>query len=786
METKSMTKFGTAPVFLTAISTILGAIMFLRFGYAVGHVGFFGVLIIIFLGHAVTIPTAMSLAEIATNQKVEGGGEYYIISRSFGLTIGGAIGVSLFLSQAISAAFYMIAFAEAFDPVLEFLQGRFNYEWMSLDKRFISAPGMILLTWLMITKGADLGIKVLYAVVGVLFVSLTFFFLGSGAPQTESTFQVLSATIENPDPFFYVFAICFPAFTGMTAGVGLSGDLKDPKRSIPLGTLAATCAGMVIYVFIAYKLAISASPQDLDNNQLIMGKIALWGPIIPFGLAAATLSSALGSIMVAPRTLQALGSDGLFPTATINSFVAREGKGSREPLNATWVACSIALIFVLMGDVNMVAEIISMFFMLTYGSICLISFLEHFSADPSYRPTFTSRWYISLFGALACGWLMFNMNATYAIGAILIMTCLYLMISYFNSDKKGLSAIVQGVIFQVSRQLQVFLQSSYRNRGQLNWRPSVVCISRNTFKRLSAFDMLRWISHHYGFGTYIHFMEGYLSKETKVEGKKVLSRLLHLAEASRGRVFVDTMVSPSMTTAICQVIQLPGISGHENNGILFEYAKSDMKGIKDIISNIPLILANEFDIYILASSERKFGYHKEIHIWLTSADLENASLMILTGYILVGDPAWARGTVKIYATYPEHALSAEEEKLRRLIKAGRLPISQINIQMIPQSQGKDTRELVCEHSIDADLVIMGLPYRMLKHHGQRCFENLDGIGDVLFITTQKVIEIASNAEINEVHSREDVKVVYSGKEVQEESENNDDPPTTPDPKEPAR
>lgn len=112
-------KFGTAPVFFTAISTILGAIMFLRFGFAVGMVGLVGTMAIILIGHAVTIPTAMAIAEIATNQKVEGGGEYYIISRSFGLVIGSTIGIALYLSQAISVAFYIMAFTEAFTPLTD-------------------------------------------------------------------------------------------------------------------------------------------------------------------------------------------------------------------------------------------------------------------------------------------------------------------------------------------------------------------------------------------------------------------------------------------------------------------------------------------------------------------------------------------------------------------------------------------------------------------------------------------------------------------------------------------
>ena len=134
--------FGTAPVFLASISTILGAILFLRFGYAVAHTGFLGTLWIIALGHAVTIPTALAIAEIATNRRVEGGGEYFIISRSFGTTIGGAIGIALFFSQAISVAFYIIAFGEAFRVLGPAFQ---NLTGFALDLRLITVPALILL-----------------------------------------------------------------------------------------------------------------------------------------------------------------------------------------------------------------------------------------------------------------------------------------------------------------------------------------------------------------------------------------------------------------------------------------------------------------------------------------------------------------------------------------------------------------------------------------------------------------------------------------------------------------
>ena len=213
-------KFGVTPVFLTALSTILGAVMFLRFGYAVGNVGFIGTVGIILLGHLITIPTAMAIAEIATNQKVEGGGEYYIISRSFGINIGAAIGLTLYLSQAISIAFYAIAFSEAFDGVIEWLNDTYHiFIW---DKRLISAPLVLILSAIMLSKGAQLGVKILYPVVAILVASLLFLFLGNtGYVSGNENFDFFK-TIQNPDSFFIVFAIIFPAFTGMTAAVGRS------------------------------------------------------------------------------------------------------------------------------------------------------------------------------------------------------------------------------------------------------------------------------------------------------------------------------------------------------------------------------------------------------------------------------------------------------------------------------------------------------------------------------------------------------------------------------------
>lgn len=720
-------KFGTMPVFFTALSTILGAILFLRFGWAVGQVGFLGVIGIIILGHVVTIPTAFAVAEIATNQRVQGGGAYFIISRSFGLNIGGAIGIALYLSQAISVAFYIIAFGEAFEPLFNWINN--EYGLYIADRRWVSIPSMALLSALILTKGANLGMKALYAVVVILATAILFFFLGDSPLKPETV--NLDARVVNHENFFYVFTIIFPAFTGLAAGLGLSGDLKNPQKSIPQGTLWATFIGMLVYIAVAWKFTVSASPEDLVSDQLIMRKIAIWGPIVPAGLAAASLSSALGSIIVAPRTLQAIGFDDIFPQHNINRWFAKGKKHDNEPVNASLITVLIAFVFVIVGDVDFVAQIISMFFMVTYGAICLISFMEHFAADPAYRPTFRSNWKISMLGAIFSFWLMFKMNAPYAAVSLVIMGIIYYIVMQNNKENQGLNKLFRGVIFQLSRQLQIILQRAESTEKKSSWRPFGVCISHDTFKRRSAFNIMRWISHKYGFGTYIHFIKGYLNAETTKESKQALGRLIQLSHGSKNRVYLDTIISPSYTSAIAQVVQLSGISGKGNNLILFEFSRSNPDNLKEITANYSIVESAGFDICILNTSYKSFGFKNEIHIWIRPEDYRNANLMILLGYIILGHPDWKRGKIKILALYPKESMEEKRKQLLELIKTGRLPISPSNVTMVSYEEG-NRKNVIAKYSADADLTLIGFTSEMLANI-EDFSEGFENLGNILFV-----------------------------------------------------
>nr|NQU92624.1 hypothetical protein [Bacteroidota bacterium] len=506
--------------------------------------------------------------------------------------------------------------------------------------------------------------------------------------------------------------------------------------------MTATLAGMVIYVFIIIKLATSAEADLLTNEQMVMSRIALWGPIvIPLGLAASTISSALGSIMVAPRTLQALAMDSSFPVKSINRYLSKGKPGSNEPRNASLIVIGIAFIFVGMGSVDEVAKIISMFFMVTYGSLNLISFLNHFGADPSYRPSFKSKWYLSLLGFLMSVWLMFQMNALYAFAAIVMMVLLYFYINNYHKNRQGLEVLFKGALFQLNRRLQVYLQKSKKKITATTWRPSVVCVSKDSFKRDDAFRLLNWISFNHGFGTYIHLIEGYYSKVKYEESKEIMDHLIRISERTHSNVYLDTIISPSYTSAIAQIIQLPGISGMENNMVLFEFDKEDPSNLSQILDNFNLVRAGKFDICILGSSRRKADFTAGIHIWIQSTDAENSNLMILLSFIILGHPDWKKQEIKIFDICMEANVEQVRSGLVQLINEGRLPIMEQNIKIIQRQEHISSKSLINENSKDAGLVMLGFRSEHLKKQEKELFDGYNEIGNVLFVNSFKEKEI---------------------------------------------
>jgi hypothetical protein len=499
---------------------------------------------------------------------------------------------------------------------------------------------------------------------------------------------------------------------------------------------------MFAYVAIVVKLSLSAPPELLASDQLVMAQIALWGPIIPIGLGAATLSSAIGSILVAPRTLQALAADQALPFDAANQRFSSGTGPSHEPRAATLATGLFALVIVSVGDVNIVARLISMFFMVTYGALCLISFLEHFAARPSYRPSFRSRWWVSLFGAAMCLFMMFEMDPLFALLALGFITWLYVWMSRRPGGRNDLAARFEGVLTQLTRTLHIEIQRR-RDRFAVNeWRPSIIMVNGRTFDRRSPVQILEWLTHRQGFGTYLHFLPGHLTEEAYRESQATKRRLVEWADQMGSNRYVDTIVSPSMTSALAQSLQVPGVSGLGNNTTLFEFSIHDGEAAPDeIVSGCHFAASANMNLMVLRHGDRHFGERRLIHVWLTWNDHDNANLMVLLSYILLGHPAWKDAEVEVLVAMPQGEVDQRKQEFDQLIAEGRLPLREQALHYFEVNDLASFRALVPDRSRDADLTIVGFDLAGLDERGRDVLLNHADLGDVLFVNATQRIEI---------------------------------------------
>ena len=290
---------------------------------------------------------------------------------------------------------------------------------------------------------------------------------------------------------------------------------------------------------------------------------------------------------------------------------------------------------------------------------------------------------------------MFGMNTPYAIASILIMVLIHAWVAR-KGNQSGMVRLFKGIIFQITRFLQLALQMNDDDHfeDEAGWRPFVLAISPDSFQRKEGYDMVRWIAHRYGFGTYMHFIKGFLNSDTKKEAKQSQKELVDWARGSHSRVHLDTIISPSFTSAIAQCVQLPGLSGKGNNLFLMEYDPNNIENRDQLLDNLAILEAADLDHVLLRSSGRAYGNKHDIHLWITPDDGDNASLMILLAYIIQSHPEWSEASISVFFIHQgsddEHAT-----KIRDQILEGRIPIAEQNIEFIQtNNEGEVTQKIV--------------------------------------------------------------------------------------------
>ncbi|MCB9101181.1 MAG: Na-K-Cl cotransporter [Anaerolineales bacterium] len=445
-------KFGTfGGVFTPNVLTILGVIMYLRLGWVVGNAGILGAVIIILMAKTVTICTGLSMSSITTNIKIGAGGAYSIISKSLGLEAGGSVGIPFYIAQTLSAALYIIGFTEGWLRVFP--------DHIPLLVSSIAWISLLAISYI----SADLAIKVQYLIMAVLAASIVSFLL-SPAPHVAEAVYVGNFERAN---FWVVYAIFFPAVTGIMAGANMSGDLQDPRRSIPIGTMSSIVVTMIIYISMAVVVGLVSTPNELLNNQMVMVDKALWGPVVLAGIMGATLSSALGSMLGAPRLLQALAEQ---RTAPFHKVLAVK-TASNEPRNAIIVTGIIIEAAILLGNLDALAVLITMFFLITYGMLNLVVFLQQSMQIISFRPTFKVPRFVSLFGAVSCAFMMFLINPVFSFVAISVIIIIYIWLT-----RKGLDADfgdIRGGLFLTLAERAARLADKFPDH-QISWKPDLL------------------------------------------------------------------------------------------------------------------------------------------------------------------------------------------------------------------------------------------------------------------------------------------------------------------------
>lgn len=471
--------FGTFKgVFTPSILTILGVIMYLRLGWVLGNVGLVGTLIIVTLASTITFLTGLSLSALATNRRIGGGGAYNIISRSLGLEAGAAIGLPLYFAQTLGIAFYVSGFSEA---VVGALPG--------LDPRGVGLVTLGVLA-LLVYLSADLALKTQFLVLAVITASLVSFFAGGQLPASEAV-TVAPAAREK---FWVVFAIFFPAVTGIEAGIAMSGDLEDPARSLPRGTIAAVLLGYAVYLAIpVYLVWAVPDRQLLLTESLILRKVAAYGDLILIGVWAATLSSAMGSMLGAPRTLQALARDRVVPRLLGRGYGAGD-----DPRVATVVTFAVAAAGILAGDLNLIAPVLSMFFLTSYGTINVSAGLEEMVKPASWRPTFRIPFLLSLAGSAACFATMFMINAGATLTAMAIIAGVYSLMKR-RSLRARWGDIRYGVLMVTAH--RVVSRLAGRKPDERTWTPNILVFSGVPTRRLYLVELANAIAQGRNFLT---------------------------------------------------------------------------------------------------------------------------------------------------------------------------------------------------------------------------------------------------------------------------------------------
>ena len=689
-------KFGTfLGVFTPSVLTILGVMMYLRFGWVVGNVGLPLTLLIVLLASSLTLLTGLSASAISTNMRVGVGGEYFMVSRSLGLELGGAIGIPLFLCRTLSLTLYAFGLAESLAPAWPSDLGEPPIQ--------IMAAVFIVMITVIAGRSAEATLKLqipIMIAVGASLVALFGGVLSGGFHAPEMTPHYERSA---PDGFFYVLAVFFPAVTGFTAGIGMSGDLENPQRSIPRGTIAAVLTGMGIYLLIPVALAFTDKVSGIQLAILdptappIWTEIAWCGFLFVYpGMWGAILSSAFGSALGGPRVLQALANDRLAPR-----FLGRTSK-TGQPTVATWATGGIALAAVALGDLNAVGCWVTVFFLTLYVTINAAAAIEKLVGDPSYRPTINVPWPISLLGSLGAIVVMFLINPMACAIAVTIELAIYALLR--RRALEGSWGDVRAGLWTAVARLALLNLKALRGNRARNWRPHILLFTANPASRIALVKMANWFNQNRGITTVCQAVQGDLdTDDLDLDGR--LAEMDETLEKEGLVAFSEVHAMPKFEDALVGIAQANGYAGLQSNTVMFGWpgGKEGIERVSRMVRILSKIRRNTIIARLVGDQTQQ--ERRRIDVWWRGQQY-NGDLMLLLAHLLRLNHEWRQATIHIRAIVPEATMvDALSERIDTMLRDTRI---QAESAVLVQPKDRTPVEVIHETSRDADVVFLGL------------------------------------------------------------------------------
>ena len=624
-------------VFIPSLLLLFGVVLFMRLGWIVGQVGIAEAILIMSFAAVIALFTTFSLSAIATNIEVGKGGVYYIISRSLGLEVGTAVGLPLYLKQTLSISFSVVGFAEALHDLFPML-----------PMSSIGIATLILLTIFAATslKGA---LKVqMFIFIPIVLAFISFFM---GGPVTEANPDAFSPQAPASLGFWAIFAIFFPAITGIESSVSLSGDLKNPSKSLPLGAIGALVVTYVLYITMSLFLARHVPIERLASDPLIMQDIARVPSLIIAGIWGTTLCSALGGLITAPRTLVAIAEDGV-----VSKFFAKTSGASNEPRIATLTTFAIAFLGVYYGSVNIIAPLLTMTCLICYAVLNFSAAFETYMENPSWRPRFRVHWVISFTAAMLCILSMLMIDSGQAITALCFLLAIYLITQYRNVTSSW-DDIRQGILMFLSR-FAIYRLAHAEAGSSRSWRPHfLVFTDKPEGHSNNLLQFSQAISQNKGFLTMASILpEQKVSEKEKRSLEKSIGRKL---EEHNIQALVQINYSQKVVSGMHQMIENYGLGPLMPNTIVFG-GVSHGDTTEEFAKVIQSAYQKHCNVVIISEDLKEHDKPGDIHIWWDDATLPNTEFMLILAYMLQRNPMWKKAKICLKAIVSNELIRQEK------------------------------------------------------------------------------------------------------------------------------